>query len=40
MAALLLMASVTLCVQVKEYQKNRINDAEMELSTVRLKKMN
>lgn len=28
----LLLASLTSCVSVKEYQKNRINDAEMELS--------
>ena len=38
MAALLLMASITSCVQVKEYQKNRINDAEMVLSNRKVEK--
>ena len=28
----LVMAGITACTTVKEYQKNRINDAEMELS--------
>ncbi|SDD77490.1 protein of unknown function [Mucilaginibacter pineti] len=28
----LLAASLTSCVQLKEYQKNRINDSEMALS--------
>ena len=32
MAGVLLMASVSSCVQLKEYQKNRINDSEMALS--------
>ncbi len=27
-----LVASLSSCVSVKEYQKNRINDSEMELS--------
>jgi len=38
MAALLLMASITSCVQVKEYQKNRLNDAEMVLSNRKVEK--
>jgi hypothetical protein len=37
-ACLLLMVSVTSCVQVKEYQKNRINDAEMALSNRKVEK--
>lgn len=32
MAGILLTASVSSCVQLKEYQKNRINDSEMALS--------
>lgn len=38
MAAILLMASVTSCVQLKEYQKNRINDSEMALSNRKVEK--
>lgn len=32
LSAVLLGASLSGCVSVKEYQKNRINDADMELS--------
>ncbi|GAB3913034.1 DUF4266 domain-containing protein [Mucilaginibacter boryungensis] len=32
LACLAFMASLTSCVHLKEYQKNRINDAEMALS--------
>ncbi|MGZ3757648.1 MAG: DUF4266 domain-containing protein [Mucilaginibacter sp.] len=35
---LLLMISITSCVQVKEYQKNRINDSEMALSNRKVEK--
>ncbi len=38
MAAFLLMASITSCVQLKEYQKNRINDSEMALSNRKVEK--
>ena len=37
-AGLLLTISVTSCVQLKEYQKNRINDAEMALSNRKVEK--
>jgi hypothetical protein len=36
--SLLLVASLTSCVQVKEYQKNRINDSEMALSNRKVEK--
>jgi hypothetical protein len=32
LACLLLILSITSCVHLKEYQKSRINDAEMALS--------
>jgi hypothetical protein len=35
---LLLVASLTSCVQLKEYQKNRINDSEMALSNRKVEK--
>lgn len=38
MAGLLLMASITSCVHLKEYQKNRINDSEMALSNRKVEK--
>jgi len=38
MAAVLLTAFMTSCVQVKEYQKNRINDSEMVLSNRKVEK--
>jgi hypothetical protein len=38
LAALLLMASITSCVNLKEYQKNRINDSEMALSNRKVEK--
>jgi hypothetical protein len=38
MIGLLLMVSVTSCVQLKEYQKNRINDSEMALSNRKVEK--
>ena len=38
MAAVLLAVSVTSCVQLKEYQKNRINDSEMALSNRKVEK--
>jgi hypothetical protein len=37
-ACLLLTVSITSCVQVKEYQKNRINDSEMALSNRKVEK--
>jgi hypothetical protein len=37
-ACLLLMISVTSCVHLKEYQKSRINDAEMALSNRKVEK--
>ena len=37
-ACLLFIVSVTSCVQVKEYQKNRINDSEMALSNRKVEK--
>ncbi|TWI95584.1 uncharacterized protein DUF4266 [Mucilaginibacter frigoritolerans] len=36
--ALLLAVSVTSCVRLKEYQKNRINDSEMALSNRKVEK--
>ncbi len=38
MAALLLATSLASCVQLKEYQKNRINDSEMALSNRKVEK--
>jgi hypothetical protein len=38
MAGLLVMASITSCVHLKEYQKNRINDSEMALSNRKVEK--
>ena len=35
---LLLAASITSCVQVKEYQKSRLNDSEMALSNRKVEK--
>ncbi|ASU32843.1 DUF4266 domain-containing protein [Mucilaginibacter xinganensis] len=35
---LLFAASLTSCVQLKEYQKNRINDSEMALSNRKVEK--
>lgn len=35
---LILFASMTSCVTVKEYQKNRINDSEMELAARKAEK--
>jgi len=35
---LLLAVSITSCVNVKEYQKNRINDSEMTLSNRKVEK--
>lgn len=37
-ACLLVIVAATSCVQVKEYQKNRINDAEMVLSNRKVEK--
>lgn len=37
-ACCLLMISAASCVQVKEYQKNRINDSEMALSNRKVEK--
>lgn len=37
-ACLLLMIGVTSCVHLKEYQKSRINDAEMALSNRKVEK--
>jgi len=34
----LLMMSAASCVQVKEYQKNKLNDAEMALSNRKVEK--
>jgi len=38
MAAVLLTSFMTSCVQVKEYQKNRIYDSEMVLSNRKVEK--
>jgi hypothetical protein len=38
MACLLLTLSITSCVHLKEYQKNRINDSEMALSNRKAEK--
>ena len=35
---LLLAVAITSCVNVKEYQKNRINDSEMTLSNRKVEK--
>jgi hypothetical protein len=35
---LALMASITSCVHLKEYQKSRINDSEMALSNRKVEK--
>jgi hypothetical protein len=37
-AGFVLMASITSCVQLKEYQKNKINDSEMALSNRKVEK--
>jgi hypothetical protein len=37
-ACLLVMISATSCVHLKEYQKSRINDAEMVLSNRKVEK--
>jgi len=37
-ALLLLMASVSSCVHLKEYQKSRLNDSEMALSNRKIEK--
>lgn len=37
-ACFLLVASLASCVNVKEYQKNRINDSEMVLSNRKVEK--
>lgn len=36
--AIILLAGLVSCTTVKEYQKNRINDAEMELSPRKVQK--
>jgi hypothetical protein len=38
LACLLLVVSFASCVNVKEYQKNRINDSEMTLSNRKVEK--
>lgn len=38
MACLLLSVTITSCVHLKEYQKNRINDSEMALSNRKVEK--
>ncbi|WP_428327371.1 DUF4266 domain-containing protein [Mucilaginibacter sp.] len=38
LAGLMVMAAMTSCVQLKEYQKNRINDSEMALSNRKVEK--
>lgn len=38
LGCLLIAASLTSCVQLKEYQKNRINDSEMALSNRKVEK--
>jgi hypothetical protein len=35
---LVLMASITSCVRLKEYQKSRVNDSEMALSNRKVEK--
>jgi hypothetical protein len=37
-SCLLFAVSLTSCVQLKEYQKNRINDSEMALSNRKVEK--
>ncbi len=36
--ALIIISMTTGCASVKEYQKNKINDSEMELSTRKVEK--
>jgi len=36
--AILLVASASSCIQVKEYQKNKLNDADMALSSRKAEK--
>ncbi len=38
LAAILFIASLTSCVNVKEYQKNKLNDSEMALSNRKVEK--
>ena len=38
MLAILLVASASSCIQVKEYQKNKLNDADMALSSRKAEK--
>ncbi len=37
-SAILFIASLTSCVNVKEYQKNKLNDSEMALSNRKVEK--
>ena len=37
-AAIILISFTTGCASVKEYQKNKINDSEMELTTRKVEK--
>jgi hypothetical protein len=37
-AAIIILTSAASCTTVKEYQKNKLNDSEMELSTRRVQK--
>jgi hypothetical protein len=37
-ATLIAVTGITSCTTVKEYQKNKLNDSEMELSTRRVQK--
>jgi hypothetical protein len=37
-ACILIMTAVSSCVNLKEYQKNRINDSEMALSNRKVEK--
>ncbi len=38
MGAILMLISLSSCVHLKEYQKNRINDSEMALSNRKVEK--
>jgi hypothetical protein len=38
LACVMLVVSITSCVHLKEYQKSRINDAEMALSNRKVEK--
>jgi hypothetical protein len=38
LACLLLIVTISSCVHLKEYQKNRINDSEMALSNRKVEK--